>query len=227
MKKSISAILVAALMLFAFTACEQQMPTITGDPVGMTATVSKTNYLVGQEVDLSTVSATVDFSGNVSKTFAGTELTFFGDKEITAGENTLSFAYGKVATSGSNPTGDYVGASVTVYGYTARSVTLNNMPTEAVKGTDGTITLDTSAVTATVVDEKGNTYEVAADDVEVGAAVAAAIIPAEEMTPAVDVIPMPIHTDAAEKAQRSFLLHPFKRISFSPAFTADLNSLKE
>ena len=90
MKKSISAILVAALMLFAFTACEQQMPTITGDPVGMTATVSKTNYLVGQEVDLSTVSATVDFSGNVSKTFAGTELTFFGDKEITAGENTLT-----------------------------------------------------------------------------------------------------------------------------------------
>ena len=175
MKKSISAILVAALMLFAFTACEQQMPTITGDPVGMTATVSKTNYLVGQEVDLSTVSATVDFSGNVSKTFAGTELTFFGDKEITAGENTLSFAYGKVATSGSNPTGDYVGASVTVYGYTARSVTLNNMPTEAVKGTDGTITLDTSAVTATVVDEKGNTYEVAADDVDVGAAVAAKV----------------------------------------------------
>ena len=179
MKKCILIGALAALMLFAFTACDNQV-SITGTPVGMTATVSKTNYLVGQEIDLSTISATVDFSGNVSKTFSGNEIAFVGNTaatapstnplEVQAGANQLTFAYGSV-----NSQGDISGAmaKVTVYGYKAKTVTLNNMPTTVAKtNSDGTISLDTSAVTATVVDEKGNSYEVAADDVEVTASVA-------------------------------------------------------
>ena len=178
MKKCILIGALAALMLFAFTACDNQV-SITGTPVGMTATVSKANYLVGQEIDLSTVSAVVDFSGNVSKTFSGNEVSFVGNSaatdpdddplEVKAGANKLTFAYGSVSddkVSGAQ-------AMVTVYGYNAKTVTLNNMPTTAAKtNNDGTITLDTSAVTATVVDEKGNTYEVGADDVVVAASVA-------------------------------------------------------
>ena len=179
MKKCILIGALAALMLFAFTACDNQV-SITGTPVGMTATVSKVNYLVGQEIDLSTISATVDFSGNVSKTFSGNEIAFVGNTaatapgtnplEVQSGANQLTFAYGSV-----NSQGDISGAMamVTVYGYKAKTVTLNNMPTTAAKtNSDGTISLDTSAVTATVVDEKGNSYEVAADDVEVTASVA-------------------------------------------------------
>ena len=179
MKKCILIGALAALTLFAFTACDNQV-SITGTPVGMTATVSKTNYLVGQEIDLSTISATVDFSGNVSKTFSGNEIAFVGNTaatapgtnplEVQSGANQLTFAYGSV-----NSQGDISGAMamVTVYGYKAKTVTLNNMPTTVAKtNSDGTISLDTSAVTATVVDEKGNSYEVAADDVEVTASVA-------------------------------------------------------
>ena len=157
MKKCILIGALAALMLFAFTACDNQV-SITGTPVGMTATVSKVNYLVGQEIDLSTISATVDFSGNVSKTFSGNEIAFVGNTaatapgtnplEVQSGANQLTFAYGSV-----NSQGDISGAMamVTVYGYKAKTVTLNNMPTTAAKtNSDGTISLDTSAATSAV-----------------------------------------------------------------------------
>ena len=148
MKKSISAILVAALMLFAFTACEQQMPTYKV-PTGLTISTTKTDYIVGEVLDSSTFSGTVRYSDGSSDTLTGSELSFADLTAIADGENTITVNYGGV--TGKEAT--VVSATATVYGYKITDVVLGNLPTtvaQAKEGGDASQTLSSEGVTVTV-----------------------------------------------------------------------------
>ena len=150
MRKSILIGVLAALMLFAFTACDNQVGYKL--PVGMTAETSKTEYLVGEKVDPSTIVATVNFSDGTSQTFDGSKLGVSADT-MTANAKTINLTYGvgeNIAT-----------ASVTVTGYAVEAIELANLPTEATAA--GLI--DTSNVTATVEYNNGKTRALAAGEV--------------------------------------------------------------
>ena len=159
MKKSISAILVAALMLFAFTACEQQMPTYKV-PTGLTISTTKTDYIVGEVLDPSTFSGVVRYSDGSSDNLTGSELSFAGLTAITEGENTITVNYGGV--TGKEAT--VVSATATVYGYKITDVVLGNLPTTVAQATsagDANQPLSADGVTVTVT-YNGQTKELAA-----------------------------------------------------------------
>ena len=159
MKKSISAILVAALMLFAFTACEQQMPTYKV-PTGLTISTTKTDYIVGEVLDPSTFSGVVRYSDGSSDNLTGSELSFAGLTAIAEGENTITVNYGGV--TGKEAT--VVSATATVYGYKITDVVLGNLPTTVAQATsagDAKQPLSADGVTVTVT-YNGQTKELAA-----------------------------------------------------------------
>ena len=101
MKKTILTIMVAAMMLVAFTACEQQGYKI---PIGLELTNSKAAYLVGEPFDYSAVSGVVTFSDNSTKNVTGNDLAT-GSSVTTdvAGAKAVTFTYG-----------GYQGASATI-----------------------------------------------------------------------------------------------------------------
>ena len=144
----------AAAVLFSFAACQPTFKTV----IGMTATTTKADYLIGQPVDLSSVNVTVRYSDGSSDEFTGDEVTYHGPSEITA-DTTLTFSYGSIDLS--DPTLESVSnaATVRVFAHSPASVALANLPTTGtINGADAV--LDYSGVTATVKDAEGNTYEV-------------------------------------------------------------------
>ena len=171
MKKSISAILVAALMLFAFTACEQQMPTYKV-PTGLTISTTKTAYLVGETLDASAFSGVVRYSDGSSDTLSGADLSLSfsaenKDGKIAANANKVTATYGAANASGK---ANSVSASTTVYGYYVTSMTLGNLPetvAQSVSGGDEDQPISTEGVTATVV-YNGQTRELAAGEFTIG-----------------------------------------------------------
>ena len=169
MKKSISAILVAALMLFAFTACEQQMPTYKV-PTGLTISTTKTAYLVGETLDASAFSGVVRYSDGSSDTLSGADLSLSlpaQNGKIVANANKVTATYGAVNASGK---ANSVSASTTVYGYYVTSMTLGNLPetvAQSVSGGDADQPISTEGVTATVV-YNGQTRELAAGEFTIG-----------------------------------------------------------
>ena len=156
MKKSISAILVAALMLVAFTACNNEVPAYKV-PTGLTIQVTRTDYLVGEAVDPSTISGTVDFFDGSSKALSGTELSYSvtggSNGLIGKGANTILSTYG--GTLGADNT--LVSASARVMGYEVEKVVLGNLPTEVTQGTtpSTTASVPTDDVTVTVTYDNG------------------------------------------------------------------------
>ena len=169
MKKSISAILVAALMLFAFTACEQQMPTYKV-PTGLTISTTKTAYLVGETLDASAFSGVVRYSDGSSDTLSGADLSLSlpaQNGKIVENANKVTATYGAVNASGK---ANSVSASTTVYGYYVTSMTLGNLPetvAQSVSGGDADQPISTEGVTATVV-YNGQTRELAAGEFTIG-----------------------------------------------------------
>ena len=125
--KKIAYILVAAVLVLGFTACSQAMTYKT--PMGLTAVVDKTDYLVGEEFDPSTATVTVTFTDNSTATFKGSELAYTmyeGDKEATDNDLTIkansyvSFSYGGKEVVVSN--------KAAINPRTAVSVVLSNLP---------------------------------------------------------------------------------------------------
>ena len=95
MKKSISAILIAALMLFAFTACEQQMQWPTNlEALNVTyAGTSESFYIVGETIDPADVSVNVEFTDGTSRTYSGEQLGLTALQLASTSTNTnVSFA---------------------------------------------------------------------------------------------------------------------------------------
>ena len=78
MKKFIT-IALAVAVLFSFAACQPTYKTV----IGMSATTDKTNYLVGQSIDLSSVDVTVRYSDGSSDAFTGEDVTYMGPAKFT------------------------------------------------------------------------------------------------------------------------------------------------
>ena len=97
MKKVFIGVL-AALMLFAFTACESQGYKI---PTGLTVTATKTSYLAGADLDMSTISGVLEYSDGSTRTISGSELN--GNRTASA---SVIFTYG-TASGGLSATVDF------------------------------------------------------------------------------------------------------------------------
>ncbi len=118
MKKSILIGVLAALMLFAFTACEQQGYKI---PIGLELTNAKTTYLVGEPFDYEAITGTVSFSDDSSKNVTGMDLIGSNVSTDGAGTRLATFAYGGTQSG--------VVASVAYEVATPVSVKLTTLPT--------------------------------------------------------------------------------------------------
>ena len=147
MKKVFIGVL-AALMLFAFTACDNQMGYKT--PVGISAVASQTEYLEGETFDPSTVSIVVDYSDGSSRTMTGAEAGL-ATAVIEEGANTYTVSYGVQTQYTSAPE-----TMITVMGYKADSAVISNLPTAGTLK-DGKVNLDYSATTVTVSYNNGKT----------------------------------------------------------------------
>ena len=162
MKKTILTIMVAAMMLVAFTACEQQMPTYKV-PTGLTISTTKTAYIVGEVVDTSTFSGVVRYSDGSSDNLTGAELSL-NLKKIAKDGNLITATYGAADASGK---GNVVEATTVVYGYEVTKAVLGNLPTSVVQSAEEdertAQELPTDGVTVTVT-YGGNTRELTAGE---------------------------------------------------------------
>ena len=106
MKKSISAILVADLMLFAFTACEQQVPNIPleGDnDIANVVVVSAPSFYADD--DEMTGIGTINVERVGGKTTKGVSANFALDgSKVNVGTNKVVISFGKVSEDGSSVT---------------------------------------------------------------------------------------------------------------------------
>ena len=157
MKKVFIGVL-AALMLFAFTACDNQMGYKT--PVGISAVASQTEYLEGETFDPSTVSIVVDYSDGSSRTMTGAEAGL-ATAVIEEGVNTYTVSYGVQTQYTSAPE-----TMITVMGYKADSAVISNLPTTGTLK-DGKVDVDFSATTVTVSYNNGKTRTLEAGEYKI------------------------------------------------------------
>ena len=164
MKKCILIGALAALMLFAFTACEPQATYKV--PTGLTISTTKTAYLVGETLDVASFTGTVRYSDGSSDKLSGSELSLaFGESNTTgkieANANTVTATYGGV--TGTEVT--VVSATTTVYGYEAKNAVITGVPEVVARSTsDGDeqdVVLENPTVT---VDVNGESRTLAANE---------------------------------------------------------------
>ena len=86
MKKSILTIVLAALMLIGFTACEQAVYKV---PTGLSVTATRTGYLTGEPIDINTISGTLEYSDGSTRSISGSELSIVSGSG--AGVYTVSY----------------------------------------------------------------------------------------------------------------------------------------
>ena len=164
MKKVFIGVL-AALMLFAFVACDNNASVKV--PTGMTLAVSRTAYLEGEDFDPSTLTATVTYLDGSKETISGDALAFTvnngKDFGINLGANSISATYGGALNGNST----VVGGSVYVTGYAPDSIVLANLPT-TVEQNGG---LDLTGATMTVTYAGDQTAELSwdAEEFKIGA----------------------------------------------------------
>lgn len=169
--KSFIYVCIAAVLVLGITACQEPLTYKT--PIGLTATVDKTDYMIGEEFDPSTASVVVTYSDNSTKTFKGSELAYeFYSKGVVASGLTIEadsyvvFRYGVVATDGT----PVLSNKAAVNGHKAVSIELANLPTTAtIKGTSLSQTNEIAAadlqkITGVVTLDNGLTREVSAAD---------------------------------------------------------------
>ncbi len=162
MKKSILIGVLAALMLFAFVACEQQIPTYKV-PTGLSISTAKTNYIVGETLDTSAFTGTVRYSNGSSDTLTDSELSLSvpaQDGKIVANANKVTATYG----AGENA----VEATAVVYGNYVSAAVIGNLPTtvaQSVSGGDDEQPIPAAGTTVTVT-YAGMTRELVAGEYE-------------------------------------------------------------
>ena len=105
MKKSISAILIAALMLFAFTACEQQMPNIPLDgdnDIAKVTVVDTPVFYAGSTQNTGTATINIERVGGKTTTDVSAilEVTLGNTGRILPGTNQATVSFGSISTSG-------------------------------------------------------------------------------------------------------------------------------
>ena len=159
MKKVFIGVL-AALMLFAFTACEQKIPTYV-ELVGVTAENSKDVYYPGEKFDPSTVTVYFHYSDKTTQSFPGSQFVWVADEEGTA--MVANVATGFTASVNFTPSMvvTYESISVDVSGYTSPVYAVDKAQSPVAaeikvtgKLSDGTEAVVTNA-TLSFVDEDG------------------------------------------------------------------------
>ena len=164
MKKCILIGALAALMLFAFTACEPQATYKV--PTGLTISTTKTAYLVGETLDVASFTGTVRYSDGSSDKLSGSELSLAFAKsnttgKIEAGANTVTATYGGV--TGTEVT--VVSATTTVYGYAAKNAVITGVPEVVARSTSAGGEQDVALENPTVtVDVNGESRTLAANE---------------------------------------------------------------
>ena len=93
MKKSILTIVLAALMLIGFTACEQAVYKV---PTGLSVTATRTGYLTGEPIDINTISGTLEYSDGSTRSISGSELSIVSGSNAGAGTGVYTVSYGNL-----------------------------------------------------------------------------------------------------------------------------------
>ena len=164
MKKSILIGALAALMLFAFTACEPQATYKV--PTGLTISTTKTAYLVGETLDVASFTGTVRYSDGSSDKLSGSELSLAFEPsnatgKIEADANTVTATYG--GATGTEVT--VVEATTTVYGYEAKKAVITGVPEVVARSTSTGGEQDVALENPTVtVDVNGESRTLAANE---------------------------------------------------------------
>ena len=168
--KSFIYVCIAAVLVLGITACQEPLAYKT--PIGLTATVDKTDYMIGEEFDPSTASVVVTYSDNSTKTFKGSELAyeFNSDGTVTTDltikeDSYVVFKYGVVDADGT----PVLSNKAAVNGHEAVSIELANLPTTATIKTGASTTneiadADLQKITGVVTLDNGLTREVSAAD---------------------------------------------------------------
>lgn len=147
MKRKVFIGVFAAIMLVAFTACENQVPTYKV-PVSMTAETSKTEYLVGETLDPSSITATVYFSDGSSSEYPGNMVGATAEKLSAKGTKSVDLEFGAGSATSSK---GLAKTSLTVNVYDVESITLGNLPTTAAwDDKEDKAVIDQTGITATV-----------------------------------------------------------------------------
>lgn len=158
--KSIIYVCIAAVLLLGVTACQEPLTYKT--PVGLTAVVDKTDYLIGETFDPSTATITVYFTDNSSQNFKGSQLAYklYSDEACKteqsdakiAAATYVQFEYGTNAK---------VSNKTVINGHKGLFVELANLPTTATwDATESEAVVDTKAITGVVTLDDGTTREV-------------------------------------------------------------------
>lgn len=115
-KKSIFVVALAALMLIAFTACEQPVYKV---PTGLSVTSTRTAYLAGESIDMSTITGTLEYSDGSTRSVSGSELSV-----LSAGSGKFEFGYSNLKAT----------LELTEYAVTdITSLAISGLPTTVVK----------------------------------------------------------------------------------------------
>lgn len=141
MKKGILIGVLAALMLFAFVACDNSTP-VNKTIEGLEVTTSKTDYLVNQTFDPSTVSVLVRYTdGSTAPVNASLTVDGATDGKLSSAKQyTVTATYGYVITDGyfgQNASQDQVTGTTTITAYAIDSIAVTKLP-EVVSYEEGT-----------------------------------------------------------------------------------------
>ena len=150
MRKSILIGVLAALMLFAFTACENGAPTspLYGKEIQGVSPVSAPDYVAGEKIDPSAITLRVNFNDNTYAEFKGSELGMKLDTALVAGSNAAT-----VTVAGQ----EYV-VNVNAYAVEGFNVDFSTIKAETVI-IDSTTEVSTDGATIDVVYNGGKTKE--------------------------------------------------------------------
>ena len=137
MKKTILVGFIAALMLFAFVACDNSVGYKV--PTGITVSAAKTEYLVGEPLDLNNFTATVAYSDGTEGTIPGSSLSY------TTVPSTGTAKQVKVEV-------EYAGFKATTYINVAAvdAVAITNLPKSVGVDAEGKAVADLTGVTVAV-----------------------------------------------------------------------------
>ena len=150
MRKSILIGELAALMLFAFTACENGAPTspLYGKEIQGVSPVSAPDYVAGEKIDPSAITLRVNFNDNTYAEFKGSELGMKLDTALVAGSNAAT-----VTVAGQ----EYV-VNVNAYAVEGFNVDFSTIKAETVI-INSTTEVSTDGATIEVVYNGGKTKE--------------------------------------------------------------------
>ena len=164
MKKSILTIVLAALMLIGFTACEQAVYKV---PTGLSVTATRTGYLAGESIDINTISGTLEYSDGSTRSISGSELSVVSAGQgagvyvvsygnLTATLEVTEYAVNKIETLAVSD----LPATVKANNTTVEVEGIATLPNGDTSNVDVTLTIDALAQVGTTAEPNITAYKV-------------------------------------------------------------------